>query len=256
MSRRLKMKRLDETILKDILSRADSVCEWQHDFSSLLSIGVTLSQIGLVLDTAKLLSVDPTIDDNALLQGGVSQQAIENTFGTTAKLKCLMGLEYDFNDYLKNSHFDPSVGMSISYFIFQQFHEEIRADYMLGTEIDHQITVELGGNLDLSAIPLFGQYKEFIPATNTEAANITAKLLWDQYEYVGYYPEISVLELRTRSDERKVCLEVRCLSSQFSFRDICGVCVIDDKEICKPDELDTQNRKLSFAHLIKRHMFD
>ncbi|MEZ8106028.1 hypothetical protein [Vibrio cortegadensis] len=250
------MTQLSEEILKEILSRHNGVCEWQNDFSSLLAVGVTLSQIGIVLDTAKLLSVDPTIDDNALIQGGVSQQAIENTFGTTAKLKQLMGLEYDFDAYLRNAHFDPSVGMSISYFIFQQFHEEIRADYTLGTEIDHQITVELGDNLDLSAIPLFKQYKEFIPATDFEAANVTAKLLLDQYEYVGYFPELSILELLAREDNRPVRLEVRCLSSQFSYRDICGVCVIDDKEICKPQELDIHNRKLSFADLIKRHMFD
>ncbi|WP_229617264.1 hypothetical protein [Vibrio parahaemolyticus] len=250
------MKYLNDRILKDILSRQTGVCEWQQDFSHLLSIGVTFSQIALVLDTAKLLRVDPTIDDSALMQGGVSQYAIEKTFGTTSKLKRLMGLEYSFEDYLKRNKFDPSVGMSISYFIFQQFYEEIRSDYTLGTEIDHQITVDLGNNLDLSAIPLFKQYKEFIPATDYEAANVAAKLLCDHYEYVGYYPELAMLELRSRDDDRKVCLEVRCLSSQFSFRDVCGVCVIDDKEICKPNETDIHSRKLSFAHLIRRHMFD
>ncbi|MDF5485646.1 hypothetical protein P3672_30630, partial [Vibrio parahaemolyticus] len=156
----------------------------------------------------------------------------------------------------RNAHFDPSVGMSISYYIFQQFYQEIRSDYSIGIEIDHQITVELGDNLDLSAIPLFKQFKEFIPATDSEAANVTAKLLLDQYEYVGYFPELSILDLRTRDDGREVRLEVRCLSSHFSFRDICGVCVIDDKEICKPNETDIHSRKLSFAHLIRRHMFD
>lgn len=250
------MRQLSEEILKEILSRHNGVCAWQNDFSSLLAVGVTLSQIGIVLDTAKLLKVDPTIDDIALCEGGLSHYAIEKTFGTINRLKRLMGLNYSFEDYLRNKHFDPSSGMSISYFIFQQFHEEIRADYTLDTEIDHQITVELSENLNLAAIPLFNQYKEFIPATDEEAANVTAKLLLDQYEYIGYIPEMAILELRTRSDNRKVSLEVRCLSSQFRFRDICGVCVIDDKEICKPDELDTQNRKLSFAHLIKRHMFD
>ncbi|MCV6004193.1 hypothetical protein OFO99_32670, partial [Escherichia coli] len=89
-----------------------------------------------------------------------------------------------FDAYLRNAHFDPSVGMSISYYIFQQFYQEIRSDYSIGIEIDHQITVELGDNLDLSAIPLFKQFKEFIPATDSEAANVTAKLLLDQYEYV------------------------------------------------------------------------
>ncbi|TOC20668.1 hypothetical protein, partial [Vibrio parahaemolyticus] len=67
------MKQLDDLILKDILSRTDGVCDWQRDFSSLLSMGVTLSQIALVLDTAKLLRTDPTIDDLTLCQGGVSQ---------------------------------------------------------------------------------------------------------------------------------------------------------------------------------------
>ncbi|HCE4591604.1 TPA: hypothetical protein NGS02_001129 [Vibrio parahaemolyticus] len=250
------MKQLDDLILKDILSRTDGVCDWQRDFSSLLSMGVTLSQIALVLDTAKLLRTDPTIDDLTLCQGGVSQYALEKTIGTTAKLKQLMGLEYGFDAYLRNAHFDPSVGMSISYYIFQQFYQEIRADYSIGTEIDHQITVELGDNLELSAIPLFKQFKELIPATDSEAANVTAKLLLDQYEYVGYFPELSILALRTRDDAREVRLEVRCLSSQFSFQDICGVCVVDDREVCKPEEVDRQARKLSFAHLIKRHMFD
>ncbi len=250
------MKYLNDRILKDILSRTDGVCDWQQDFSSLLSMGVTLSQIALVLDTAKLLRVDPTIDDLTICQGGVSQYALEKTIGTTAKLKQLMGLEYDFDAYLRNAHFDPSVGMSISYYIFQQFYEEIRSDYTLGTEIDHQITVDLGDNLHLSAIPLFKQYKEFIPATDYEAANVTAKLLCDHYEYIGYYPDLAMLELRARDDDRKVCLEVRCLSSQFSFKDVCGVCVVDDREVCKPEEVDRQARKLSFAHLIKRHMFD
>ncbi|EGQ7798839.1 hypothetical protein P6A00_001644 [Vibrio parahaemolyticus] len=250
------MKQLNDHILKDILSRESGVCEWQRDFSALLSTGVTLSQIALVLDTAKLLRVDPTIDDTTLCQGGISQYALSRTIGTTTKLKRLMGLEYDFDAYLRSAHFDPSVGMSISYFIYQQFYQEIRADYTVGTEIDHQITVELGDNLDLSAIPLFKQYKEFIPATDFEAANVTAKLLLDHYEYVGYYPELSILELLARDDNRQVQLEVRCLSSHFSYKNICGVCVIDDREICKPEEADRQSKKLSFAHLLKRHMLD
>ncbi|HDY7763909.1 TPA: hypothetical protein RQJ93_004629, partial [Vibrio vulnificus] len=53
------MKKLTDIILKDILARRKYVEEWQRDCSNLLAQGVSLRQIGLVIDTANQLDVAP-----------------------------------------------------------------------------------------------------------------------------------------------------------------------------------------------------
>ncbi len=57
------MKKLTDIILKDILARRKYVEEWQRDCSNLLAQGVSLRQIGLVIDTANQLDVAPWLTD-------------------------------------------------------------------------------------------------------------------------------------------------------------------------------------------------
>ncbi len=249
-----KMKKLNDILLKDILARRKYAEEWQRDCSNLLAQGVSLRQIGLVIETANQLDVAPWLTDDDLIDDGVALKEIQRTFTSIARLKSLLGISYHFGDYLKSKNFDPSTGIEIPYFIYQHFYEEIRQDYSVDVELDWQISVELGNNLALSAIPLFGKYDAIIPATDEEAAGITAALLADRYQCLSYDSYNGLLELETIDDKRKVQIEVRCLSSKFKSHRHCGVCVVDDNEICHPN--CQQSKRLSFSHLLKRHMAD
>ncbi|HCH1699177.1 hypothetical protein [Vibrio parahaemolyticus] len=246
------MKKLTDIILKDILARRKYVEEWQRDCSNLLAQGVSLRQIGLVIDTANQLDVAPWLTDDDLINDGVALKEIQSTFTSIVRLKNLLGISYHFGDYLKSKNFDPSTGIDIPYFIYQHFYEEIRKDYSMDFKLDWQICVDLGNNLVLSSLTLFGKYNAIIPATDEEAAGITAALLADRYQCLSYDPLTSLLQLETIDDKRKVQIEVRCLSSKFKSNRHCGVCVVDDNEICHPRS--KQSKRLSFSHLLKRHM--
>ncbi|EJG0589227.1 hypothetical protein C4G73_RS09585 [Vibrio parahaemolyticus] len=248
------MRRLNDTILKDILVRRKVDEEWKRDCSNLLTQGVSLRQIGLVIDTANQLEVNPLLTEEDLIEDGVTLKEIERTFVSIEKLKGLLGISYNFSDYLNAENFDPATGIDIPYFIYQHFYEEIRKDYSIDFKLDWQICVDLGNNLVLSSLPLFGKYDAIIPATDEEAAGITAALLADRYQCLSYDPRTSLLQLETIDDTRKVQIEVRCLSSKFKSNRHCGVCVVDDNEICHPRS--KQSKRLSFAHLLKRHMAD
>ncbi|EGR3261566.1 hypothetical protein DLI08_17465 [Vibrio parahaemolyticus] len=248
------MRKLNDTILKDILVRRKIDEEWKKDCSSLLTQGVSLRQIGLVIDTANQLEVNPLLTEEDLIEDGVTLKEIEHTFINIAKLKSLLGISYYFENYLADNHLDRSSGVAIPYFIYQHFHKEIRKDYSDDVELNWQIRVELSNDLAVSAIPLFGQYTAIVPATDKEAAGITAALLADRYQCLSYDSQTSLLELETIDDTRKVQIEVRCLSSKFKSNRHCGVCVVDDDEICHPRS--KQSKRLSFAHLLKRHMAD
>lgn len=246
------MRKLNDAILKDILARRLGDEDWKRDCSNLLAQGVSLRQIGLVMDTANQLEVDPLLTEDSLLADGITHKEIEHTFSSIEKLKSLLGISYNFSDYLNAENFDPATGIDIPYFIYQHFYEEIRKDYSIDFKLDWQICVDLGNNLVLSSLQLFGKYSAIIPATDEEAAGITAALLADRYQYLSYDPLTSLLQLETIDDKRKVQIEVRCLSSKFKSNRHCGVCVVDDNEICHPRS--KQSKRLSFSHLLKRHM--
>mgnify|MGYP001024960006 CR=1 FL=1 len=248
------MRKLNDAILKDILARRLGDEDWKRDCSNLLAQGVSLRQIGLVMDTANQLEVDPLLTEDSLVEDGITHKEIEHTFSSVEKLKSLLGISYHFSDYLTAKNFDPAAGIDIPYFIYQYFYEEIRNDYSIDLKLDWQICVELGNNITLSSIPLFGKYNAIIPATDEEAAGITAALLADRYKCLSYDSNNGLLELETIDDQRKVQIEVRCLSSKFKSHRHCGVCVVDDNEICHPN--CQQSKRLSFSHLLKRHMSD
>lgn len=210
------MKKLNDILLKDILARRKYAEEWQRDCSNLLAQGVSLRQIGLVIETANQLDVAPWLTDDDLIDDGVALKEIQRTFTSIARLKSLLGISYHFGDYLRSNNFDPSTGIEIPYFIYQHFYEEIRNDYSIDLKLDWQICVELGNNIALSSIPLFGKYNAIIPATDEEAAGITAALLADRYKCLSYDTNNGLLELETIDDKRKVQVEVRCLSSKIA----------------------------------------
>lgn len=141
------MKTLNDTILKDILLRRKIDEEWKRDCSNLLTQGVSLRQIGLVIDTANQLEVNPLLAEEDLIEDGVTLKEIERTFVSIEKLKTLLGISYNFSDYLNAENFDPATGIDIPYFIYQHFYEEIRKDYSMDFKLDWQICVDLGNNL-------------------------------------------------------------------------------------------------------------
>ncbi|HCE3407395.1 TPA: hypothetical protein NG605_004321 [Vibrio parahaemolyticus] len=246
------MKKLNDTILKDILERRAGDEQWMHDYSNLLHQGVSQRQIGLVIDIANQLDVDPLISEDTLLDDGVSRKEIEYTLTSVENVKNLLGINYTFQNYLKDTHFDASVGKDIPYFIYQQFYREIRRDYCTNNELDHQLNVILSDSVKVSSIKLFNDYRALIPATDVEAATVTAALLADNYQCIGYEEGASLLELETLRDSRRVKLEIRCLSSKFESLNYASVCVVDDCEVCHPR--DSLRKKLSFPQLMKRHM--
>ncbi|MEZ9008126.1 MULTISPECIES: hypothetical protein [unclassified Vibrio] len=245
------MTRLNDTQRKHVIETLkchESVFA-SSDFSPLFSTGVTVSDIGIITHAMTLLQEAPFLEEPDFIHHGFSSRQIEFTLGGLDNFKQLLGIrDYCFHDWLAQNSDSSSNQVTIPYWVYQRFSDDIRRDFMRDLILHPSLNVELNAKVKIGYISLFERYKAIIPSDDSEAAQIAAMMMADRHQFLSYDEETSELTLKSLKTRRDFSIEVRCLSSTLNRPTPHAVCVVDDASPTKPTLV--KRRIISFSDLM------
>lgn len=245
------MTRLNNTQRKHVIETLkchESVFA-SSDFSPLFSTGVTVSDIGIIANSISLLKDAPFLEEPDFIDHGFSSRQIEFILGGLDNFKQLLGVhDYCFQDWLAQNSDCSSKQVTIPYWVYLRFAEDIRRDFMRDLILHSSLSVELNAKVKVGFISLFERHRAIIPSDDSEAAQVAAMMMADRYQFLSYDEETSELTLRSLKTRRDFSIEVRCLSSAFNRRTPHAVCVVDDASPTKPTLV--KRRIISFSDLM------
>ncbi|WP_434999728.1 hypothetical protein ACRZ5S_18015 [Vibrio scophthalmi] len=247
---------ITDTLRLDIIQTLDDASSYasQGDISRYLVRGLTAVDIGLIETAASLLRSEPYLQEQDLIDHGISRKHIEKILGGIEHFKSLLGLEeYCFSDYLKDHNLDLNSDITIPYFIYQTFSADIRKDCVSADkppQLISTLNIEIEPGFNLNTIPVLGGLATQVPATDKEMMIVTVGLLLNDYHFVNYDEATSILTLKPKCRDQIVDIEVRCLSSQFKAKTNSGVCVVDDSLAIKNHKL--KEKIMSLKQLFER----
>ncbi|ANS87723.1 hypothetical protein VSVS12_04023 [Vibrio scophthalmi] len=247
---------ITDALRLDIIQALDETTSYasQQDISRYLVRGLSPVDIGLIEMATTLLRTEPYLQEQDLIDQGIGKQHIKRILGGVEHFKSLLGLEdYCFADYLRDQKLDISSGVTIPYFIYQVFSDDIRRDYVSPDnppQIVSTLNIEIEAGYQLNTIPILGKLYTQVPATDVEMMVVSFGLLLNDYHFVDYEMTTSILTLKAKSRDHTVDIEVRCFASQFKTQTEAGICVIDDSFPMKNHQC--KKRVLSLKQLIER----
>ncbi|HHX8684542.1 hypothetical protein NB464_03205 [Vibrio diabolicus] len=239
-----------------VISALDEGLAYSHSdyFAPLLMQGISAVDIGLIELVTTILRSEPYLNEADLLERGVSQKQIQRTLGGFDNFKQLLKIDdYCFSDLLRDNNWDISNGITLSYFQYQKFYQDIRRDYIQGhiADMHPNLSVLLNDDYSIHSVPITRSHYATIPATDAEAAAVSFALLFRDYEFIEYDESKSLLTLQAHRRDKAAVIEVRCLASQFSQNTAAGICVVDDAQAMT--KLRNQKKILDFKTLIERN---
>lgn len=125
--------------------------------------------------------------------------------------------DYCFSDLLRDNKWDINHGITLSYFQYQKFYQDIRRDYIQGhiADMHPNLSVLLNDDYPIHSIPITRSHHATVPATDAEAAAVSFALLFRDYEFIEYDEPKSLLTLQAYCRDNAAVIEVRCLASHF-----------------------------------------
>lgn len=136
------------TVLVEGASYRESI-----DMQRFLMRGVTELEIGLIDTAIRLLRESPYLSDIDFAKLGFSHKGIQRVLGGVNHFKTLLHIEeYSLMAWVQDNGLQDENCITLPYFIYQHYADEIRANHMEGFALTSQFQVDLGQQLARSMI--------------------------------------------------------------------------------------------------------
>jgi hypothetical protein len=226
------MTKLTDQMRTDIITALIEGSSYREsvDMQQFLKRGVTESEIGLIDTSIQLLHESPYLTDRDFENLGYSYKSVQLILGGISHFKSLLNLEeYTLQNWIVDNGLQYETPITLPYFIYQHFVDEIRTHHMSGLMLSSDFEVELGGHSARSIIFKCGT-SLLLPKDATEMAAYIILSRFGRYKSMTFDSETNTLTAETEHCSLNV--EVKIFASQLTQQTPISVCLIDDIPDC------------------------